>query len=428
MEVIFCCEKHIFTAMNRLFKGLLFFLCILPLNVYAVTACDVDAFLIESFIAMDSIESYNPHVLLSFLEEHSDDIDSTSCDAARWDFLRRRVGKLVSFEKYEGMRVLTLHQLMSLQNPALKLTDEDRVALNVLLEYVVSKYNSAYGLSKGEILKKKDETEILAFLLSELANIDYGTIISFVRNGAKGAAVSVSTSWAYLWLRQDNPFKHMKQFDVNYDWIKEKREVFLEAFPDSRYAGAIKNLITDDVLEKKKQYDMSRRNFHYGLNFLLGKTFVNSVLEPFSEDISYSLSIFAQFFRISVMFQFYGSISGSAIPYGGGSAVAGYSFIDTEKYGLDVFGGFGFTDYSYESSDGSDEKKSITSGNLEIGIQFLKRFPVADKYSIVPKVQWFMNVYDFDNPVSGKHGLTVVNHFFAGIAWELRAPMGRPRE
>lgn len=58
----------------------------------------------------------------------------------------------------------------------------------------------------------------------------------------------------------------------------------------------------------------------------------------------------------------------------------------------------------------------------------MKRFPVADKYSIVPKVQWFMNIYDFDNPVSGKHGLTVVNHFFAGIAWELRAPMGRPRE
>lgn len=53
---------------------------------------------------------------------------------------------------------------------------------------------------------------------------------------------------------------------------------------------------------------------------------------------------------------------------------------------------------------------------------------MADKYSIVPKVQWFMNIYDFDNPVSGKHGLTVVNHFFAGIAWELRAPMGRPRE
>lgn len=430
MEIIFLLLPgiHIFSAMNRLLKVLLFFLCVFPLNAFSMTECDIDEFLIESFITMDSVESYNPHIVLNFLEELSDDIDTMSCYAERSDFLRRGASKLVSFEKDEGVSVLTLHKLKSLKKNSLNLTEEDYAVLSLFLEYVESKYNSAYGVSKGDSLKKKEEIEVLCILLSELADVDYGTIVSFVRNGLNGVAVSASTSWVYLWLRQDNPFKHIKQLDVNYDWMKEKREIFLEAFPNSKYAAAIKNLITDDVLDKKKQYDLSRRNFHFGINFLLGKTLVNSVLNPFSEDLAYSVSIFVQFFRIPMMAQLYGSIWERGISYGGGSMVAGYSFIDTEKFGLDVFGGLGFVFYDYESPEDSEEVKKTTSGSFEIGIQFLKRFPVSDKYSIVPKVQWFMNIYDFDNPVSGKHGLTVANHFFAGLAWEHRVPMGRPRD
>ncbi|MBO7414708.1 MAG: hypothetical protein J6U20_13780 [Fibrobacter sp.] len=396
---------------------ILFFICIPAAS--AMGSCDFDEFLMTSYYEMDYPDEETPRNLLHFIEEHGNDIVNTPCPEERLIGIRKKASSFIHLDgNHEKPKF----------DPK-KFSDEEVVALNLFFEYVMSKYNSFFS---GASKKKKEEADILK-LLSELSNVSYTTLVSVAKNASiQGAVTNVTVdyipSWVYLWIRSDNPFKHNPNYDIDYSWLIMKRDVFLQSFPESKYSAAAQNYINEDHTESVRQGIKDRLNFHFGLGLVAGKTFASSIFDPHEDKISASIvQLRLQFFSFVTMEQIDCSFSDEESSIVGITVLAGYALVNGETFGIDILGGLGFSDVTFEIAE--DKKESNTYGYLAAGAQILKRFPLGDVFDVAPKIQWIIKFHPaYTNELTGESGVGLVNQIFAGISFDVKLPMGKAQK
>ena len=401
------------------------FFCFNP--ALALNVCEFDELLMNHFVEMYPKNDSVAHALLDGVARADGLIDSGECEGIRLKNLQKGAA---SFLTYDG------HVVKSLNFEAMNLEDEEVALLNLLLEYVEAKYNSAYSYAKNHQPKPSDDTEALIQLLSELASISKTVLWTEFKNPTPVGVVSslaakALPSWLYLWIRQDNPFTHDFYYDFDYSWLLVKRDIYLKSFPDDKYSATVKALITDDAVVKMHQRDKNRLNFHFGMNAMIGKSLFNSVMNSVDESFSCMVQARFQFYSALIMVHI-NALFGEERGWGGFGLMGGYTLMDLESYGIDIFGGVSLAEETIKYMNdelGEKEEHKNSFVYFSAGVQFFKRFPIGDMFDITPKIQWQIEVAPVYTDFSkNRDGVGVMNRFYIGIGFDGKAPMGNPRE
>ena len=401
------------------------FFCFNP--ALALNVCEFDEMLMNNFVEMYPQNDSVAHVLLNGVARADGLIDPGECEGKRLKNLQKGAA---SFLTVNG------HVVKELNFEAMNLEDHEVALLNLLLEYVEAKYNSAYSYAKNHQPKPRDDTEALIQLLSELASISKTVLWTEFKNltpagVVSSLAVKALPSWLYLWIRKDNPFTHDFYYDFDYSWLLIKRDIYLKSFYDSKYSATVKALITEDAVGKMYQRDKNRLNFHFGMNAMIGKSLFNSVMNSVDESFSCMVQARFQFYSALVMIHI-NDLFGKQRVWGGFGLMGGYTLMDLESYGVDVFGGVSIAEETIKDMDnglGEKEEKNHSFVYFSAGVQFFKRFPIGDMFDIVPKVQWQIEVAPAYTDFSkNRDGVGVMNRFYIGIGFDGKAPMGNPRK
>ena len=204
----------------------------------------------------------------------------------------------------------------------------------------------------------------------------------------------------------------------------QEKEIFVRAFPDSKYVNLANRLINESFAEKHREHFLNARIIRYSGSLMFGRTFENSLIGSVPEVITTTLPIRLQMNRFVLMLEFDITIGDNRATQGGGDFMIGRAVVDNDMFGMDLLGGVGFVSVGYGDPQNEEEdSKEALAFSAIVGAQVMKRFPVADILDIVPKIQWMMKVFYFDNPVSGKNGMGMMNLIYAGIGFEWRMPI-----
>ena len=404
---------------SRNIIAILVFYFICTVNANAITSCEFDEYLMKSYRYMTFDDDIIPRKLLHFIEQYGADVKNTQCTTESLRNIRKGASTFIHLDgNHERPK-------FNAQN----FTDEEVVVLNLFFEYVMSKYNSFYSASS----KKKHEQKNLIDLISELSNVSKSILISAANNPTpQGIVTSVATnyvpSWVYLWIRSDNPFKHNPNYDIDYSWLTLKCDIFLQSFPDSKYSAAAKKAVNNDLVIELRENIKDRLNFHFGLGFAAGKTFTSSVFDPHEDFISVSIiHLRLQFFSFVALNQIDYSIGNGETSIVGVDMFGGYALVDRESFGIDIFGGVGFSDVTLKTPDNKEKDK--TYGYLAAGTQVFKRFPLGDVFDVMPKIQWIIKYHPAcSNEVTHKEGVGYINQIFGGLSFDVKLPMGKARK
>jgi hypothetical protein len=404
---------------SRNIIAILVFYFICTVNANAITSCEFDEYLMKSYRYMTFDDDIIPRKLLHFIEQYGADVENTQCTTESLRNIRKGASTFIHLDgNHERPK-------FNAQN----FTDEEVVVLNLFFEYVMSKYNSFYSASS----KKKHEQKNLINLISELSNVSKSILISAANNPTpQGIVTSVATnyvpSWVYLWIRSDNPFKHNPNYDIDYSWLTLKCDIFLQSFPDSKYSAAAKKAVNNDLVIELRENIKNRLNFHFGLGFAAGKTFTSSVFDPHEDFISVSIiHLRLQFFSFVALNQIDYSIGNGETSIVGVDMFGGYALVDRESFGIDIFGGVGFSDVTLKTPDNKEKDK--TYGYLAAGTQVFKRFPLGDVFDVMPKIQWIIKYHPAcSNEVTHKEGVGYINQIFGGLSFDVKLPMGKARK
>lgn len=405
-------------------RFLLLLLCLVPLNVFSMDVCSFDRKLVDSYVAINDGKSEAAIELLQFLKDVPEVFDTTECNASQRKMLRDEMEPLFMYTRYGEDHVMVLRPKNLSLDVQRQLSEDEFATLNLFRMYVASKYVWMYVLDKNTIMKKRSDTENIIYLLSELSDVDFMTLLSVAKNGAVGISAEIASSWAYLWIRKDNPFVHMESLDLNYNWLIQEKEIFVRAFPDSKYVNLANSLINESFAEKNREHFLNARIIRYSGSLMFGRTFENSLIGSVPEEVTTSLPIRLQVNKLVFMLEFDITIGDNRATQGGGDFMIGRAVVDNDMFGMDLLGGVGFVSVGYGDPQNEEEdSKEALAFSAIVGAQVMKRFPVADILDIVPKIQWMMKVFYFDNPVSGKNGMGMMNLIYAGIGFEWRMPI-----
>ena len=426
--MLFCLSFRNYIYIMHLWRfWIIAFFVLGTVPAFALDVCEFDELLMDGFIKMYSVGGSAAHELLDDIAQKGEHIEPGDCQGARYKKLQKDAGFFLTTNG---------HLKKNLYFNELNLEDEEVALLNLLFDYVLAKYHSPYSFERNKELKSKSEKEALLLMLSELASVSISVLWSEIRNPtpagiAANMAVSTLPSWVYLWIRNDNPFKHDSDYDINYSWILVKRDIFLTSFPDSKYAEPLKVLVNKESVYQMWKRDYDRMNFHFGMTYVIGKSLFNSTWSDVDEMFAYGFQARFQIFSALVLLQVDG-IYGNDVSWGGISLFGGYALIDKEKFGVDIFGGISGADetityYDEEYLKEKENKNSFFA--FAAGIQVFKRFSVGDMLDALPKFQWMIQVAPaYVNGLTNREGVGVMNRFYIGIGFDGKVPMGDPRK
>lgn len=387
----------------------------------AMDVCEMDERLLNGFVEIYPQNDSATHSLLDDIVHNGMQVDSGDCSGERLQKLQREAS---SFLTYNG------HLVKTIDFKSMNLEDEDVAALNLLFEYALAKYNSAYAFEKNNETKPKNDSDKLIQVLSELADISYSVLAAEFKNPTpigvvSNLAANALPSWLYLWIRQDNPFEHNSDYDFGYSWLIVMRDVFLKSFPEGKYNALVNTLVNEASVEKMLQSDRNRLNFHFGMFGMIGKGIFNSAMSDVDESFSLLAQVRVQIYSVLILFHI-NALFGDNFSWGGLGLMGGYSLIDGDLFGVDIFGGLSYAE-KITKRDGEELESTFIT--FVAGAQIFKRFPVGDMLDIIPNFQWQIEVspsyYDF---VKKRDGKGVMNRFYFGIGFDGKVPMGKPKK
>lgn len=303
-------------------------------------------------------------------------------------------------------------------------TGEDNAMYNMLLDYMIAKYDSRFAFEKKEMLRDGDKTpyallEAIAkkyFTPSQLASI-----AKSIGKAVPELGADLLSSWAGLWLDNESPVGRDERFDLDYAWILRVRDNFLQKYPESRYREAINAIMDDDVAAKLKESDKNDGIAAFGIVLSAGKTFKSSSLENVEETFTLDFPqgriqiyhIVFQF-QLDALFKNIKKFENSSVGFNG---LLGYTF-EFGDYGIDVLGGLGYMPI-YTENDSTDNLAFLGS------IQLIKRLPIGDILNLSPKFQWVIKGSHFDDPIAERKRWGIMNQLLFGITFEARQPISR---
>lgn len=412
--------------MNRLSFIFLLILstCGLICHAEEIDACVFDQYVLGMLNENAVSDNSTRHLeLLDFIAEHGHKAKAEICaDKEQREKLIRIAYTLYDEKKgdTEFNNVYPKYAFFAGQEEDGKIaTNEDNAMYNLLLDYMIAKYDNQYAFQKKEMLKKyPDGSKILAssiaqklFTTERLMNI-----ATSLAKSASELAIDLSTSWAELWFQDESPLGRHEKFDYDYSWILNIRDRFLQKYPNSRYKTAIMAIMDDNISNQFTQYDRDDSYFSFGFGFSLGKSLKSSSLKKVDETLTAGFpEARLQIHNFVIQFQndlFIAKKTSSSF-----DLFLGYSF-DFGKFRADVMGGFGLTSFCFEND---------TTNNMSYfgSAQIVKKLPVGDILYLSPKFQWVVKGVRFDDPFSNRKRWGVINHFLFGLIFEAQIPLSK---
>lgn len=391
-----------------------------------IDACTFDEYVLGMFNEIAVSRDTTRHLeLLDFVAEYGHKADPEICAIeSRREKLVRIAYTLYDEKKgeHEYNDVYTKYAFIANREiNGRTITEEDNAMYNMLLDYMIAKYDSWFAYEKKEMLENAplSTTVFAELILNKL--ISKNQIAGFASKIGKppsDAALDLMQSWAGLWFQNESPIGRHTKFDNDYTWILQARNNFLNKYPESRYKAAIETIMDDDVCNKLRDYDKNDGVFGFGVTLAFGKGLMTSAFDNVDETFSIGfpqgrLQIYHWVFQIQLDAIFNGSRN-TQIAFDG---LFGYAF-EFGNYGIDVMGGLGYAQFLFES-DSSDNLAYLGS------IQFTKRLPAGDLLYISPKFQWLAKVIHFDDPIDDRKKWGMVNQFLIGFTFEARQPLSR---
>lgn len=298
-------------------------------------------------------------------------------------------------------------------------TNEDNAMYNLLLDYMIAKYDNQYAFQKKEMLKNyPDGSTVLASMIADklfTANRLLSIATCMTKTTAE-LAMDLFVSWTELWFQKESPLGRHEKFDYDYSWILNIRDNFLQKYPDSRYKAAIMAIMDDNVSSQFHQYDKDDRYFSFGFGFSLGKSIKSSSLKNVDEFLTSGFPEGRlQINRFVVQFQndlFFAKNMSSSF-----DLFLGYSF-EFYDFRADLMGGIGLTSFCFDND-------TTNSMSFFGSAQIMKKLPIGDMLYLSPKFQWIVKAARFDDPFSNRKRWGVINHFLFGLIFEAQMPLSK---
>lgn len=298
-------------------------------------------------------------------------------------------------------------------------TNEDNAMYNLLLDYMIAKYDNQYAFQKKEMLKNyPDGSTVLASMIADkLFTADrLLNIATCMTKTTAELAMDLFVSWTELWFQKESPLGRHEKFDYDYSWILNIRDNFLQKYPDSRYKAAIMAIMDDNVSSQFHQYDKDDRYFSFGFGFSLGKSIKSSSLKNVDEFLTSGFPEGRlQINRFVVQFQndlFFAKNMSSSF-----DLFLGYSF-EFYDFRADLMGGIGLTSFCFDND-------TTNSMSFFGSAQIMKKLPIGDMLYLSPKFQWIVKAARFDDPFSNRKRWGVINHFLFGLIFEAQMPLSK---
>ena len=298
-------------------------------------------------------------------------------------------------------------------------TNEDNAMYNLLLDYMIAKYDNQYAFQKKEMLKNyPDGSTVLASMIADkLFTADrLLSIATCMTKTTAELAMDLFVSWTELWFQKESPLGRHEKFDYDYSWILNIRDNFLQKYPDSRYKAAIMAIMDDSVSSQFHQYDKDDRYFSFGFGFSLGKSIKSSSLKNVDEFLTSGFPEGRlQINRFVVQFQndlFFAKNMSSSF-----DLFLGYSF-EFYDFRADLMGGIGLTSFCFDND-------TTNSMSFFGSAQIMKKLPIGDMLYLSPKFQWIVKAARFDDPFSNRKRWGVINHFLFGLIFEAQMPLSK---
>ncbi len=412
--------------MNRLSFIFLLILstCGLICHAEKIDACVFDQYVLGMLNENAVSDSSRRHLeLLDFIAEHGHKASAEICTDKEQREKMNRIAYTLYDEKKgdnEFNNVYPKYAFFAGKEEEGRIaTNEDNAMYNLLLDYMIAKYDNQYAFQKKEMLKKyPDGSKILA---SSIAQKLFTTerLMSIATSLAKSAAEvawDLSSSWAELWFQNESPLGRHEKFDYDYSWILDIRDRFLQKYPNSRYKTAIMAIMDNNISKQFIQYDRDNGYFSFGFGFSLGKSIKSSSLKKVDETLTAGFPEGRlQIRNFVIQFQNDLFIAKNMSP--SFDFFLGYSF-DFGKFRADVMGGIGLTSFSFEKD---------TSNNMSFfgSTQIMKKLPLGDILYLSPKFQWVVKGVRFDDPFTKRKRWGVINHFLFGIIFETQVPLSK---
>ena len=411
--------------MHRLIFILLLILSACSLcNAEKIDACVFDQYVLGMLNENAVSDSSRRHLeLLDFIAEHGHKASAEICTDKEQREKMNRIAYTLYDEKKgdnEFNNVYPKYAFFAGKEEEGRIaTNEDNAMYNLLLDYMIAKYDNQYAFQKKEMLKKyPDGSKILA---SSIAQKLFTTerLMSIATSLAKSAAEvawDLSSSWAELWFQNESPLGRHEKFDYDYSWILDIRDRFLQKYPNSRYKTAIMAIMDNNISKQFIQYDRDNGYFSFGFGFSLGKSIKSSSLKKVDETLTAGFPEGRlQIRNFVIQFQNDLFIAKNMSP--SFDFFLGYSF-DFGKFRADVMGGIGLTSFSFEKD---------TSNNMSFfgSTQIMKKLPLGDILYLSPKFQWVVKGVRFDDPFSNRKRWGFINHFLFGLIFEAQLPLSK---
>ena len=298
-------------------------------------------------------------------------------------------------------------------------TNEDNAMYNLLLDYMIAKYDNQYAFQKKEMLKNyPDGSTVLASMIADkLFTADrLLSIATCMTKTTAELAMDLFVSWTELWFQKESSLGRHEKFDYDYSWILNIRDNFLHKYPDSRYKAAIMAIMDDNVSSQFHQYDKDDRYFSFGFGFSLGKSIKSSSLKNVDEFLTSGFPEGRlQINRFVVQFQndlFFAKNMSSSF-----DLFLGYSF-EFYDFRADLMGGIGLTSFCFDND-------TTNSMSFFGSAQIMKKLPIGDMLYLSPKFQWIVKAARFDDPFSNRKRWGVINHFLFGLIFEAQMPLSK---
>lgn len=390
-----------------------------------IDACTFDAYVLGLFNENAVSDTSRRHLeLLDFVTEFGPKASPEICsDKAQMEKLIKIAFTLYSEKasEREYPQVFTRYAAFAGREESGRIaTDEDNAAYNMLLDFMIAKYDSWFAGSKSRMLAgASNGNSVLTVMIAEkLFDKDHLLSIAKTACGSVSSMLSkFATSWANLWFMNESPLGRSEKFDFDYSWILNVRDHFLQRYPDSRYKDAVVKIMDDDIASGLRAYDQKDEAFRAGICLSLGKTVSTSAFDDIDEILSLGLpQLRLQYRRFVFQFQVDGLI-GSKNSATGMDVFLGYS-LELGNFDIDFMAGLGFMEFAFKSD-------SVYNAGYSGSVQIMKRLPIGDALYISPKFQWIGKAIHYDDPFRDHRRWGMMNHLLLGVVFEARIPLSK---
>lgn len=306
------------------------------------------------------------------------------------------------------------------------LSDEDNAVFNIVLDYIIAKYDKHFANVKRNMLSaaisgKKSVYGFKSVLDALLDELQLSRISMIEGIPSEELQSQWEKSWTNLWI---TGLPTLKKFNENnYEWLQTPLRNFIRKYPESQYVPALQALFNDSLMqdlannEEKHEiqlYEEDTRHLAFGLGFLIGKPLLGAGLE--AEKTTFSAGI-AQVrlqimrFVAQVQCDMYFNSKASAVGLNG---LFGYN-LEFGDYGLDMLTGIGIQQFL-------EDKDSTVYKAYSFGLQGYKRIFFTGLGAITPQVQWTLKTFKYKSPETGRRRRVFINQFYVGAILDIVTP------